>query len=93
MKNILAATKPEIVYTHNPADKHDTHIGVVITTLQAMRELPRNQRPKKVVGCEVWRTFDWLPYAVMFSDCKRRSKSAGGGAKPFSGCCSNGSER
>ena len=60
LKAILAATKPEVVYTHNPADKHDTHIGVVIAALQAMRELPRDQRPKKVIGCEVWRNLDWL---------------------------------
>ena len=60
LKEILAATKPEVVYTHNPADKHDTHIGVVIAALQAMRELPREQRPKKVIGCEVWRNLDWL---------------------------------
>ena len=58
---ILAATKPEIVYTHNPADKHDTHVGVVVAALQAMRELPRTQRPAKVIGCEVWRNLDWLP--------------------------------
>ena len=25
-----------------------------------MRELPRAQRPKKVIGCEVWRNLDWL---------------------------------
>jgi LmbE family N-acetylglucosaminyl deacetylase len=60
---ILAATKPQIVYTHNPADKHDTHIGVVVAALLAMRELPENQRPKKVIGCEVWRDLDWLPDA------------------------------
>jgi LmbE family N-acetylglucosaminyl deacetylase len=60
LKEILAATQPEVVYTHNPADKHDTHIGVVIASLQAMRELPREQRPKKVIGCEVWRNLDWL---------------------------------
>jgi LmbE family N-acetylglucosaminyl deacetylase len=60
LKEIFAATKPEVVYTHNPADKHDTHIGVVIAALSAMRELPRDQRPKKVVGCEVWRNLDWL---------------------------------
>ena len=58
---ILSATKPEVVYTHNPADKHDTHIGVTIAALQAMRELPRDQRPKQVFGCEVWRNLDWLP--------------------------------
>ena len=60
LKKILAATQPEIVYTHNPADKHDTHIGVVIAALQAMRELPRRQRPARVWGCEVWRDLDWL---------------------------------
>jgi len=60
LKEILAATQPEVVYTHNPADKHDTHIGVVIAALQAMRELPRDQRPKKIIGCEVWRNLDWL---------------------------------
>ncbi len=60
LKEILAATQPEVVYTHNPADKHDTHIGVVIAALEAMRELPRDQRPKKVIGCEVWRNLDWL---------------------------------
>jgi len=63
LKEILAATKPEVVYTHNPADKHDTHVGVVIAALQAMRELPRDQRPKRVIGCEVWRNLDWLPDA------------------------------
>jgi len=61
VKKIVAATRPQIVYTHNPADKHDTHIGVVITALQAMRELPRNWRPERVIGCEVWRNLDWLP--------------------------------
>ena len=25
-----------------------------------MRELPREQRPKQVIGCEVWRDLDWL---------------------------------
>jgi LmbE family N-acetylglucosaminyl deacetylase len=63
LKQILAATCPEVVYTHNLADKHDTHIGVVIAALQALRELPRDQRPKRVIGCEVWRNLDWLPDA------------------------------
>lgn len=63
LKKILVVTKPAVVYTHNPADKHDTHIGVVIAALQAMRELPRGQRPKRVIGCEVWRNLDWLPDA------------------------------
>ena len=63
LKKILDTTRPEIVYTHNLADKHDTHIGVVIAALQAMRELPPEQRPQQVIGCEVWRNLDWLPDA------------------------------
>jgi LmbE family N-acetylglucosaminyl deacetylase len=63
LKKILTAARPEVVYTHNPADKHDTHIGVVIVALQAMRELPREKRPQRVWGCEVWRALDWLPDA------------------------------
>lgn len=58
---ILTATQPEVVYTHNPADKHDTHIGVTIAAIRAMRELPKDQRPSQVIGCEVWRNLDWLP--------------------------------
>lgn len=58
---VLSAAQPEVVYTHNPADKHDTHIGVTIAALQAMRALPHHQRPKQVIGCEVWRNLDWLP--------------------------------
>jgi LmbE family N-acetylglucosaminyl deacetylase len=61
LKQLLSATSPEVVYTHNPADKHDTHVGVTIDVLQAMRELPRHQRPKQVIGCEVWRNLDWMP--------------------------------
>jgi LmbE family N-acetylglucosaminyl deacetylase len=63
LKAILSASRPQVVYTHNPADKHDTHIGVTIAALQAMRELPLEERPKQVIGCEVWRNLDWLPDA------------------------------
>ena len=57
---ILQAARPQIVYTHNPADKHDTHIGVLIAALEAMRALPADARPKAVYGCEVWRGLDWM---------------------------------
>jgi LmbE family N-acetylglucosaminyl deacetylase len=58
---ILRATRPEIVYLHNPADKHDTHIGVVLRSIAALREVRSEVRPRKVYGCEVWRDLDWLP--------------------------------
>lgn len=60
LRQILAATQPRVIYTHNPADKHDTHIAVVVALLQAIRELPREQRPQAVHGCEVWRNLDWM---------------------------------
>lgn len=61
LKAILAASRPRVVYTHNPADKHDTHIAVVVPVIQAIRELPSEQRPEAVHGCEVWRDLDWMP--------------------------------
>lgn len=60
LKQILAASRPKVVYTHNLADKHDTHIGVAIAALQAMREMPDRERPLSVFGCEVWRGLDWM---------------------------------
>jgi LmbE family N-acetylglucosaminyl deacetylase len=61
LREILTAMRPQIVYTHNLADKHETHVGVVIATLQALRDLPPGNRPQKVLGCEMWRDLDWLP--------------------------------
>ena len=60
LRAILAATQPRVVYTHNPADKHETHIAVVVPVIQAIRDLPRDKRPQAVHGCEVWRDLDWL---------------------------------
>lgn len=57
---ILKKSRPEIVYTHNLADKHPTHIGVVLKVIKAIRALPKDIRPKKLYGCEVWRDLDWL---------------------------------
>jgi LmbE family N-acetylglucosaminyl deacetylase len=58
---ILRATRPRVVYTHNPADKHDTHIGVMVAAIEAMRALPPEDRPAEVYGCEGWRNLDWMP--------------------------------
>jgi LmbE family N-acetylglucosaminyl deacetylase len=60
---ILTATLPRVVYTHNPTDKHATHIAVVLPVIQAIRALPLERRPEAVHGCEVWRDLDWLPDA------------------------------
>jgi len=60
LTRILEATRPDVVYTHNPADKHDTHVGVMVKLIQAARRLPAERRPKKLYGCEVWRDLDWM---------------------------------
>lgn len=57
---VLMISRPEIVYTHNPADKHDTHLAVCFASLEALRELPPERKPRLVLGCEVWRNLDWL---------------------------------
>lgn len=57
---IIKACSPEIVYTHNLADKHDTHVAVALRTIAAIRSLPAEQRPKKVYSLEVWRGLDWV---------------------------------
>ena len=60
LRRILEATRPEVVYLHNLADKHDTHVGCALRCIEAMRQLPQADRPKRVYGCEVWRDLDWL---------------------------------
>jgi LmbE family N-acetylglucosaminyl deacetylase len=57
---ILTLARPRVVYTHNPADKHDTHVAVCLRTIRAVRGLPADLRPEKLLGCEVWRDLDWL---------------------------------
>ena len=60
---LLRVTRPRVVYTHNLADKHDTHVAVAVATVAAIRALPPGERPTAVYGCEVWRDLDWLPDA------------------------------
>jgi len=57
---LLRATRPDFVYTHNLADKHETHVAVGLRVIAAVRSLPPAERPQKLYGCEVWRNLDWL---------------------------------
>ncbi len=57
---VLRTTKPQFVYTHNLADKHDTHVGVALRVIEAIRRLDQAERPERLVGCEVWRALDWM---------------------------------
>ena len=60
LRRILEASHPEVVYLHNLADKHDTHVGCALRCLEAIRQMPKADRPEQVYGCEVWRDLDWL---------------------------------
>ena len=57
---ILQAAKPKVVYLHNLADKHETHVATAMRTIGALRRLKPEDRPEKVYGCEVWRALDWM---------------------------------
>jgi LmbE family N-acetylglucosaminyl deacetylase len=57
---VLKMCQPGVIYTHNLADKHDTHVATALRVIAAIRSLPKKQRPDKLYGCEVWRNLDWM---------------------------------
>lgn len=57
---LIIEIKPKVIYTHNLADKHDTHVAVAIKLIKALRRLPVDKLPEKLYGCEVWRNLDWV---------------------------------
>jgi LmbE family N-acetylglucosaminyl deacetylase len=57
---LLRAAHPKMVFTHNLADKHDTHVSVALRVIASIRSLPEGERPQKLYGCEVWRDLDWM---------------------------------
>ncbi len=60
IRRILEQAHPQVLYTHNLADRHDTHVATVLRTIQALRSLPVELLPKEFFGCEVWRDLDWM---------------------------------
>ena len=57
---LLMAARPKYMFIHNPVDRHETHLGTCLRTIAALRKLPKEMRPEKVYGMEVWRSLDWL---------------------------------
>jgi LmbE family N-acetylglucosaminyl deacetylase len=72
LRVLLAATRPTTVYTHDLADRHDTHVATTLATVEACRALPAEERPTRVLGGEVWRDLSWL------SDADRVAEAADG---------------
>jgi LmbE family N-acetylglucosaminyl deacetylase len=57
---IMEACRPQAVFSHNLADKHDTHVAVAAALIRAIRWMNQAERPQKLYGCEIWRGLDWL---------------------------------
>ena len=57
--SLIRAASPSVIFTHNLADKHDTHVATALRVIQALRELAPEERPGRLIGCEVWRALDW----------------------------------
>jgi len=60
LASLFKLARPQTVYTHNLADKHDTHVAVALKVIAAIRRLPEHDRPQHLYGCEVWRDLDWM---------------------------------
>ena len=60
LTGLLQIARPEVVYTHNLADKHETHVAVALKVIETIRSLPAGARPRRLYGCEVWRDLDWM---------------------------------
>ena len=58
---LIRGGRPSVIYTHNLADKHDTHVAVCMRVIETLRGLPADARPQQLLGCEVWRDLDWPP--------------------------------
>jgi len=58
--SVLQVARPSVVYTHNLADRHGTHVALALATIEACRALPETERPTRLLGGEVWRDLDWL---------------------------------
>jgi LmbE family N-acetylglucosaminyl deacetylase len=66
LTEIILAAKPDVIFTHNLADMHDTHVAVALRVIGALRALRGIYSPKKLYGMEVWRSLDWCGDKVLF---------------------------
>ncbi len=60
LRQVLAAVRPEVLFTHNPADKHPTHVAVATAVVEVVGTMDPDERPGSVYGVEGWGDLDWL---------------------------------
>lgn len=74
---LLSACRPDVVHTHDPADAHRSHVAVATATVSALRRLPTEARPTRLIGWEGWRDLGWLSEArVVHGDLSGRTDAA-----------------
>lgn len=75
LKQVLAATQPRHIVTHNLGDSHPHHLVVAVSLVTALREL--NYQPETFCGGEIWRGLDWLTTAdkLVFDVSKHQNLS------------------
>ena len=61
LSGLFMRTHPDVIYTHNPADRHETHVAACLRAVEALRRVCGDgYMPSHLYGCEVWRDLDWL---------------------------------
>jgi len=60
LANIILRCRPEYIFTHNLADKHETHVAVVLRVISALKLIQDTFKPKSVISLEGWRGLDWI---------------------------------
>ncbi|GIT05788.1 MAG: hypothetical protein CM1200mP29_11990 [Verrucomicrobiota bacterium] len=60
MRTILAETRPQVVYTHNFADKHDTHVAVVVPLIRAFANYRRTSGRERFTASRFGATSIWV---------------------------------
>ena len=60
IKVLVEAARPNVVYTHVPTDRHDTHVAVGLRVIRALQELPVELRPEHLYGIEGVQDNDWM---------------------------------
>ncbi len=85
---LLKTAKPEVVYTQNLAEKHDTHVAVALKVIEAIRDLPAAERLQRLYGCEIWRDLDSMVDAdkVAFDCSVHENLQTAFEAEPYSYC-------
>jgi LmbE family N-acetylglucosaminyl deacetylase len=61
LAELFAVTRPARVLTHSLLDRHPTHVAVALAVIDACHRSKSDERPRELLGVEVWRGHDWVP--------------------------------